>query len=114
MAHAFQSSRGHENYVVSLRGLVAQRFGFFEVAHLPPEAAEWNAHAKHILMTTRGARGLSLEMEEHILALDSGNWKDDRIVHYYIGEASPNQCRGDRGRALKGLQDCIVLSCGGM
>eukprot|EP00959_Pyramimonas_sp_CCMP1952_P373657 7825297-Pyramimonas_sp.AAC.1 len=61
----------------------------------------------------RGARGLSLEMQEHFLALGSGNWKYDRVVHYCIGDACPNQRRGDRGRALKGLQDFVVLSRGG-
>jgi hypothetical protein len=114
MGHLHESGKISHDHRMICKELVKKRFLFFPVAELQAEAPRWEAHARHILRVTRGARDLTPEDEDFIVHIDNGCWANKSWEHYCLGpERCLAMCGGDPAKALQLMLDAQELSIGG-
>ena len=112
LGHILEGGRCAQSFAAECAVEVEEMFDFREVREWPAEFDQWRAHARTVLRRSRGAGDLTLADEENILAADNGDWNDERLVHYCIGDVCPLKCNGSRVNSLTGVTGAVTLSVG--
>lgn len=101
LGHILESGRNHCAFTAGVMTIIDTpgMFVFKAVGHLPPEVIEWQRKSKEILRRSRPALDLTEEEEDVIVAADGGDWDEEFVCHYCLGELCPLKCGGSKVRS---------------
>ena len=111
MGHQFESGRTKAKFDQFIIDAITESFEFIPVETLPPESADWKAHALNVLRISRPCLDLTVDDELFIVSVDNSDWRQPGWKHFCVGPPVC-VCRGNRDFALKLMIKCGRMSIG--